>query len=42
MPLREHSPVGYFSKFYGQWGGKTHLEQISVESLARSPQTEIA
>jgi len=31
--LREHSPVRYFSKFYGQWGGKTHLEQIRPESL---------
>ncbi len=34
LPLREHSPVRYFSKFYGQWGGQTHLEQISVKSLA--------
>ena len=41
LPLREHSPVRYFSKFYGQWGGKTHLEQISVESLARMLETEI-
>jgi predicted glycoside hydrolase/deacetylase ChbG (UPF0249 family) len=40
-PLREHSPVRYFSKFYGQWGGQTHLEQISVESLARMLETEI-
>ncbi|HEX6810232.1 MAG TPA: ChbG/HpnK family deacetylase, partial [Planctomycetota bacterium] len=22
LPLREHSPVRYFSKFYGQWGGR--------------------
>jgi predicted glycoside hydrolase/deacetylase ChbG (UPF0249 family) len=42
LPLREHSPVRYFSKFYGQWGGKTHLEQISVESLTRMLETEIA
>jgi chitin disaccharide deacetylase len=35
LPLREHSSVRYFSKFYGQWGGQTHLEQISVESLVR-------
>src|SRR5262249_5422017 len=21
LPLREHSPVRYFSNFYGQWGG---------------------
>jgi predicted glycoside hydrolase/deacetylase ChbG (UPF0249 family) len=41
MPLREHSRARYFSKFYGQWGGKTHLEQISVESLARMLQSEI-
>src|SRR5436309_5780269 len=41
LPLREHSPVRYFSKFYGQWGGKTHFEQISVESLTRMIETEI-
>ena len=34
LPLREHSPVRYFSKFYGQRGGERHLEQVSVESLA--------
>ena len=42
VPLREHSSVRYFSKFYGQWGGRTHLEQISPESLARMLETEIA
>jgi chitin disaccharide deacetylase len=41
LPLREHSPVHYFSKFYGQWGGETHLEQISVQSLVQMLQTEI-
>ena len=41
LPLREHSPVRYFSSFYGQWAGETHLEQISVESLARMLATEI-
>jgi len=41
LPLREHSPVRYFSKFYGQWGGKTHFEQISVESLTRMLEKEI-
>jgi chitin disaccharide deacetylase len=41
LPLREHSPVRYFSKFYGQWGGKTHLEQIGVESLVRMLETEV-
>jgi len=41
LPMREHSSVRYFSKFYGQWGGQTHLEQISPESLARMLETEI-
>jgi len=41
LPLREHSAVRYFSKFYGQWGGRTHLEQLSVESLARMLEREI-
>ncbi len=36
LPLREHSPVRYFSKFYGQWSeGETHLEWISPENLLR-------
>jgi len=39
--LREHSQVRYFSEFYGQWDGETHLEQISVENLYRMLQTEI-
>ncbi|MBO0888735.1 ChbG/HpnK family deacetylase [Candidatus Bathyarchaeota archaeon] len=41
LPLRGHSPVRYFSKFYGQWGGRTHLEQVSVERLASMIETEI-
>ncbi|MCI0628359.1 MAG: ChbG/HpnK family deacetylase [Acidobacteria bacterium] len=41
LPLREHSAVRYLSKFYGQWHGETHLEQISVESLVRMLETEI-
>ena len=41
FPLREHSPVRYFSKFYGQWAGESHLEQISVENLARMLETQI-
>lgn len=41
LPLREHSPARYFSKFYGQWGGETHLEQISAESLVLMLETEI-
>ena len=42
LPLREHSRVRYFAKFYGQWGGETHLEHISAESLARMLATDIA
>ncbi len=40
LPLREHSPVRYFPSFYGQWGGETHLEQISVENLVQMLETE--
>jgi predicted glycoside hydrolase/deacetylase ChbG (UPF0249 family) len=41
LPLREHSPVRYFSKFYGRWNGETHLEQISEHNLARMLAAEI-
>ena len=41
LSLREHSPVRYFSKFYGRWKGETHLEQISEQNLARMLATEI-
>jgi len=41
LPLREHSPVRYFSRFYGQWGGESHPEHISVASLAHMLETEI-
>ena len=41
VPLREHGPVRYLSKFYGQWDGQTHLEQISVDNLLHMLQTEI-
>jgi predicted glycoside hydrolase/deacetylase ChbG (UPF0249 family) len=41
LPLRAHSPVRYFSKFYGQWGGKSHPEQVGVESLSRMLADEI-
>lgn len=41
LPLREHSPVRYLSRFYGQWGGGTHLEQISVQGLIRLLESEL-
>jgi predicted glycoside hydrolase/deacetylase ChbG (UPF0249 family) len=40
LPLREHSPIRYFSEFYGQWEGESHPEQISVESLLRMIEAE--
>jgi predicted glycoside hydrolase/deacetylase ChbG (UPF0249 family) len=40
-PLREHSRARYFSSFYGQWDGETHLEQISVASLLEMFEVEL-
>jgi predicted glycoside hydrolase/deacetylase ChbG (UPF0249 family) len=41
LPLREHSSVRYFSSFYGQWDGETHLEQISVASLVEMLESKV-
>jgi len=41
LPLRGHSPARYFSNFYGQWDGQTHLEQISAENLLRMLASEV-
>ncbi len=41
LPLRESCQVRYLSKFYGQWDGETHLEQIAVDSLLGMLETEI-
>jgi predicted glycoside hydrolase/deacetylase ChbG (UPF0249 family) len=41
LPLRGHSPARYFSSFYGQWDGQTHLEQVSVASLVGMLDTEV-
>jgi len=35
VPLRDRSAARHLSVFYGQWKGRTHLEQISVEHLAK-------
>jgi predicted glycoside hydrolase/deacetylase ChbG (UPF0249 family) len=40
LPLRGYSTVRYFSNFYGQWDGETHLEQISVEKLVHMLEIE--
>jgi predicted glycoside hydrolase/deacetylase ChbG (UPF0249 family) len=41
VPVRGHSEIRHVSKFYGQWGGETHLEQIGVESLVRLLDEEV-
>jgi predicted glycoside hydrolase/deacetylase ChbG (UPF0249 family) len=41
VPLRGYSKARHFSRFYGQWGGETHLEQISVDSLIRMLDNEV-
>ena len=39
--LRGYGPVRHFPKFYGQWGGETHLEQIGVDGLLRLLDAEV-
>ncbi|PYM86025.1 MAG: hypothetical protein DME09_03660 [Candidatus Rokuibacteriota bacterium] len=41
VPVRGYSSVHHLSKFYGQWGGETHLEQISVPGLLRLLDAEV-
>ena len=41
VPVRGGSRVRHLSKFYGQWGGETHLEQISVGGLLRLLDAEL-
>jgi len=41
VPVRGHSEIRHVSKFYGQWGGDTHLEQIGVEGLLRLLDAEV-
>ena len=41
VPVRGGSRVRHLSKFYGQWGGETHLEQISVSGLLRLLDAEL-
>ena len=35
LRLRGHARIHVCTKFYGQWGGETHPEQISVTGLER-------
>lgn len=42
IPLREHSPVRYFSNFYGQWeDGESHPEHISIDNLLHMLDAEL-
>jgi len=42
IPVRGHSPVRCHTRFYGQWGGETHLEGVSVETLLDVLMHEVA
>jgi len=39
--VRGHSAVRHVGKFYGQWGGATHAEQIGVDGFVRLLDAEI-
>ena len=41
IPLRGSSAVRRLSRFYGQWAGESHPEQIGVESLARMLESDV-
>ena len=41
IPLRDCSGVRYCSRFYGQWAGEHHLEQVSVSGLIQILATEV-
>lgn len=41
IPVRGHSPTRCLTRFYGEWGGETHLEQVSVESLIGMLETDV-
>ena len=41
VPVRGYSRVRHLPKFYGQWGGETHPEQIGVEGLLRLVDAEV-
>lgn len=41
LPLRGYSPARSLTRFYGQWGGETHLAQVSFESLVGMLETDV-
>lgn len=40
-PVRWHSRVRCLSRFYGQWGGESHPEQVGAECLIRLFDTDV-
>jgi predicted glycoside hydrolase/deacetylase ChbG (UPF0249 family) len=41
VPVRGYSSARHLSRFYGQWGGVTHPEQIGVDGLVRLLASEV-
>jgi len=41
VPVRGHSRARHMGRFYGQWGGRTHPEEIGVDGLLRLLDAEI-
>jgi predicted glycoside hydrolase/deacetylase ChbG (UPF0249 family) len=41
IPLRDCSSVRYCSRFYGQWAGEHHPQQVSVSGLIQILATEV-
>jgi predicted glycoside hydrolase/deacetylase ChbG (UPF0249 family) len=41
IPLRDCSGVRYCSRFYGQWAGEQHPEQVSVAGLIQVLETSV-
>ncbi|MEN8181694.1 MAG: ChbG/HpnK family deacetylase [Myxococcota bacterium] len=41
IPVRGHSPATCLTRFYGEWAGEIHLEQVSVESLIGMLETDV-
>jgi len=41
VPVRGYSGVHHLHRFYGQWGGVTHPEQVGVDMLVRLLDTEV-
>jgi predicted glycoside hydrolase/deacetylase ChbG (UPF0249 family) len=41
IPLRDYSGLRYCSRFYGQWSGEHHPEQVSVAALIQILAAEV-